>query len=106
MDGTVLEYRTVFHGERAVVRLYGEIDMDSAPDLTTALALCLETRPHQVIVDLSGVAFCDCSGLDALLRARDHAAVRGIPLTVTGVTAPVVVRLFALTGADVALGAR
>lgn len=48
------------------LRLAGELDYDTAPDLVAAAAeLCDDDAP--VLVDLTGVTLCDSSGLSALL---------------------------------------
>ncbi|MFD3550318.1 STAS domain-containing protein [Streptomyces sp. NPDC058655] len=58
--------------EAIVVRPSGELDVDQAPALRTALlsALAHAGGPTEVVVDLSGVEFCDSSGLNVLIRAR------------------------------------
>ncbi|MEV1111030.1 STAS domain-containing protein [Micromonospora sp. NPDC049751] len=50
------------------LRLTGELDYDTAPELVAAAA-GLHGGP-QVTIDLSGVSLCDSSGLSALLIAR------------------------------------
>ncbi|MGW5557831.1 STAS domain-containing protein [Micromonospora sp. NPDC003944] len=61
------------------LRLTGELDYDSAPELVAAAA---ELRGHDetpVLVDLTGVTLCDSSGLSALLVV--HRAAGAIRLT-------------------------
>ncbi|MFD9715794.1 STAS domain-containing protein [Streptomyces sp. NPDC059076] len=103
-QGTVLHHHTDLHHGHATVHVTGEIDLDSSPRLTAALDRCLRSRPQQVTVDLTGTTYCDCSGLGALLTAHARAAHRGVPLTVTGVHAAIVARVFAVTGTDQTLG--
>ncbi|MDQ0938520.1 anti-anti-sigma regulatory factor [Streptomyces sp. V1I1] len=43
------------------------------------------------------VTFCDCSGLNVLLRTRARAREAEMSFTVVGAQAPVVARLFYLT---------
>lgn len=100
---TVLEHFNGSHGQHAALHLCGEIDCDSSPQLAAALGHCLEGTPDDVTVDLAGVSFCDCSGLNVLLAARHRAADEGITLSVTGLRAPVD-RLFALAGVKGVLG--
>ncbi|MFD0526675.1 STAS domain-containing protein [Kitasatospora arboriphila] len=40
----------------------------AAPE--NALAATIEARPPRLVVDLSGLAFCDSTGLNALLKTR------------------------------------
>ena len=52
--------------DRIVVRLTGETDFSTAPQLSAELARAAEPGTRSVIVDVSGVRFWDCSGLHAL----------------------------------------
>ena len=54
------------------VRVYGELDMDSAESFREQLsaALC-EPWGKSFLIDLSGVTFMDSSGLRALRKALD-----------------------------------
>ncbi|MFG1869883.1 STAS domain-containing protein [Micromonospora arborensis] len=59
------------------LRLAGELDYDTAPDLVAAAA---DLRgDEQVLIDLGGVTLCDSSGLSALLVL--HRAAGAIRLT-------------------------
>ncbi|MET9617644.1 STAS domain-containing protein [Kitasatospora indigofera] len=63
---------------RPVLALRGELDLYTAPALTRALRVHLDRCPPGTIgLDLSGVTFCDCAGLGALLAAREHGALGG-----------------------------
>ena len=53
----------------------------------------------RVVVDMSGVEFCDSTGLNVLLRFRIAAESAGRALVLTGMRSAVA-RLFAITGAD------
>lgn len=98
----MLEHRAETRAGGVVVRVAGEIDLDSAPRLADALTACLQTRPRRVTVDLSEVVFCDCSGLNVLLTAG--AGGQGALLTVVGVREPIVALVVELTGSGPALG--
>ncbi|WP_369250642.1 STAS domain-containing protein [Streptomyces sp. R41] len=67
------------HGrrKRALITLAGEIDLESAPLVHSALAQCLSDGIRTIDVDLTPVAFCDCSGLNAFLHAAQKAAEAG-----------------------------
>ncbi|MCG5469515.1 STAS domain-containing protein [Micromonospora sp. LAH09] len=58
------------------LRLTGELDYDTAPDLT---AVAADLRGDEVLIDLAGVSLCDSSGLSALLVVQRSA--RAIRLT-------------------------
>jgi anti-anti-sigma factor len=89
-------------GER-VIRLRGELDIESAPDLERVL---LRSRPagQRVVLDLAELKFMDSTGLRVLLRARVAAdegrweiGLRNVPQTIR--------RLFDMTGVHAALPA-
>ncbi len=80
-------------GPGEVVRVTGELDLDTADQLARALGAC---QGH-VVVDLAGVSFMDSSGLGTLIRARNRLTSEGGSLTV-GQVADNVRRLFELTG--------
>ena len=83
-------------GNRTVVAISGEIDIDTEQAVQRALRLALARSPEGVDVDMAGVGFCDCSGLNVLLRVRRLALEDGKTLGVRA-AAPGIERLFALT---------
>ncbi|MFF8835766.1 STAS domain-containing protein [Streptomyces sp. NPDC015130] len=82
------------------VSVHGELDIESATRLRTALMEALETCEDGggLTLDLSEVAFCDSTGLNALLRARLRAHSEHRSLTITAAS-PQVARLLEMTGA-------
>ena len=52
--------------DQVVVRLTGDVDLSTAPLVADALAQAAELRTRQVVVDLAGARFWDCSGLHVL----------------------------------------
>ncbi|MFJ4674134.1 STAS domain-containing protein [Kitasatospora purpeofusca] len=89
-------------GPVRIVSLAGELDRDSADGLRTALAGLPEEGLARILVDLAELSFCDSTGLNILLRARQEAEPAGVRLELAG-PRPVVVRLLAVTGADTVL---
>lgn len=85
-------YRT---GGRTVARVSGEADLEGARTLERALEHAL-AFPGGLDLDLAAVRFCDCSGLNVLLRVRRHAEAIGTTVTLRA-AAPCVERLLALT---------
>jgi anti-anti-sigma factor len=81
---------------RTVVAVTGEIDYDSAPLLQRALDQVLRSCGSRLEVDLAGVGFCDCAGLDVLLHTRCLARDAQVTLTLAGV-GTAVQRLLELT---------
>ncbi|MET9591882.1 STAS domain-containing protein [Streptomyces sp. NPDC006516] len=83
----------------ARVTLVGELDLDTAPQVREAVTAGLAEQPVSLCLDLTGVSFCDCAGLSALLRARAAVLRAGVDLVVEGVGSQLA-RLLSLIGAD------
>jgi anti-anti-sigma factor len=66
---------------RVVIAVAGEVDMATAPSLADCLA---DNADRDVILDLSGVAFLDSSGLTALINAHRALREAGHTLRTTG----------------------
>lgn len=96
-DGVVVRLTETAGRIRAAVS--GEIDLVSATTLRHVLEDCLRSAPGALDVDLSGVSFFDCSGLNVLLHIRTRARECAIPLLVTG-SPPTVARLLDVAGAS------
>ena len=86
--------------DRSVVRIVGEIDLDTAPRLRRVLERAAPDPGGDLLVDLSGVTFMDCSGLAPLLEAKNRLKSR---LTLTGVPQRVL-ELLRLTGLQAVFG--
>ena len=89
-------------GER-LIRLHGELDIDTVPELERAL---LRSRPARarVVLDLSELKFMDSTGLRVLLRARAAAEEGHWEILLRNVPANIR-RLFDMTGVHDALPA-
>ncbi len=98
-DGQVallgMETRPMGHGMLVVVS--GAIDIVTEQALHNGLRQALARSDHGIELDLSGVDFCDCAGLNVLLRLRRHAFEQGKFITVRAAGAAVL-RLFSITG--------
>lgn len=99
MIGRVFESRITVQAGLARATLVGELDLDTAPHVRKAVAACLAKGPDSVCLDLTGVGFCDCAGLNSLLAARLSVLEAGAVLVVEGV-GPQLARLLTLIGAD------
>ena len=82
-----------------VVRLSGELDYPSRDALEDMLTGALETGPPALVLDMSGVSFCDSSSLQALLRASTRAAESGVGFALAAAKR-VVTRPIAVLGLD------
>ena len=81
-------------GARAVA-VRGELDIQTAPDLTA----CLHAhRGETVVLDLTHLRFCDSCGLRALVCERREAEIAGGELTIVLPDEGPVRRIFEVTG--------
>jgi anti-sigma B factor antagonist len=87
------------HGDRAVVRLGGEIDVYTAPFVREKLDEQITAGRADLVVDLSDVTFLDSTGLGVLVGRLKIARTRSGSLRLV-VTAERVLRVFAITGLD------
>ncbi|MEU4420490.1 STAS domain-containing protein [Actinoplanes sp. NPDC024001] len=60
-----------------VVTVRGHLDLDSAPALATKLDEALSRPRPQVVVELSGVEFCDSIGLSTFVVGHNRARASG-----------------------------
>jgi anti-sigma B factor antagonist len=63
--------------DSVVVVVRGNLDLDSAQSLQTALGRVLDEPVPRIVVDLSGVEFCDSTGLSAFVVGHRQATSRG-----------------------------
>ncbi|MBV2364301.1 STAS domain-containing protein [Streptomonospora sp. NEAU-YY374] len=63
-------------GDCAVVTVRGEIDLYTAPQLQSGLLNALEDGARRLVIDMSGVEFCDSTGMSVLLSAMKRARER------------------------------
>ena len=64
-----LSLQTSEADRRAVVRVAGDVDIDTAPRLRTAVVELLDLGHRALVVDVSGVEFIDSTGLGVLVGA-------------------------------------
>jgi anti-anti-sigma factor len=70
------------------LRLAGDLDERTGPDLTAAVeSLISDTPPRRLVLDLSGMTYWDSIGIAALLAAQEHVhATPGASMTLTGLS--------------------
>jgi len=77
----------------------GELDIATAEKAYSYISEALNDGQASVSVDLSGLTFCDASGLGALARLARHARQVGRQLKLTSVR-PSLLKLMRITGLD------
>ncbi|GAA1603211.1 hypothetical protein GCM10009789_66530 [Kribbella sancticallisti] len=69
-------------GPGPLVRVRGDLDLETAPELTETLKTLV--GPHLLVVDLTEVEFMDSSGLGVLVGAHKESEASGGALAVVG----------------------
>lgn len=82
-----------------VITAPADIDVTNAGELRQALLAAASGGSPDVVVDMTGTAFCDSGGLGLLVRARKLAGAQGAEIRLV-ITQETVLRLFTLTGTD------
>jgi len=86
-----------------LLEVFGELDLASAPRLCAKLDAARAQRIRRLVVDLTGVDFCDSTGLRALMGASTALRHSGGRLAVAVLPDGGVARLFEVTGLHEAL---
>ena len=89
----------VCSGSPLVVEISGEIDIQSAPELRDELLRVIRRRGPQLALDLAGVTFMDCAGLNVLLATRRRARLEEGSVRLIRAS-PQVLRMISLLGLE------
>ena len=81
-----------------LLEVFGELDLASAPRLCARLDTARAERVRRLVVDLTGVDFCDSTGLRALMGASTELRHAGGRLAVALLPQGAVARLFDVAG--------
>ena len=85
-------------GSGAVVAPSGELDHHSADQLQEPLDACVTDGCNRIVIDCSGLEFCDSTGLNVLLTTRIQVEAAGGQVHLSGMR-PIVARVLEITGA-------
>ena len=88
-----------------VVRVSGDLDLMTAPQLLAAIEPNLDAGTGALVVDLSRLTFIDSSGLSALIRVNQRMTVAGRELSIIA-PGPPAAKTFEITGLDQVLPLR
>lgn len=83
-----MEHEVRNEGNFTVVALRGEVDMARSPRARKLILDSLE-RNRPLLVELSGVAYMDSSGVASLVEGLQQARKRGLGFALAGVSQPV-----------------
>ncbi|MDF3299090.1 STAS domain-containing protein [Streptomyces tropicalis] len=82
-----------------VLTVTGELDHHTAPRLTHALENTPFARDSGTVLDLSGLSYCDSTGITVLITAYHRAQATGSNLFLAGVSSDLM-RVFRIVGLD------
>ncbi|MET7968980.1 STAS domain-containing protein [Micromonospora sp. NPDC005305] len=92
---------TVTYGRRdggpACLRLAGELDLATAPELNAAIDRLAAEGHRELLLDLAELTFCDSTGIAAFVRGDNLVTAAGGWLRITGATGRVA-RVLQVTG--------
>jgi len=91
-----LSHRVLPTGE-AVINIGGELDIATADAAVRYVRQVIDRHRGLVIVDLTGLRFCDARGLSALLRMADYAERAACPFRLAS-PSPSLVKIIRITG--------
>lgn len=82
VDQSDFTARTRLENGQAVIAVWGELDLSTAPELSRSVAPVLDAHPHQLILDLAGLRFIDSTGLTLIVKVskelKAHEGVLGL----------------------------
>jgi anti-sigma B factor antagonist len=84
-------------GQAAVISVPAEVDVTNADKVRKCLLSVIGRGARVLVVDMTATAFCDCAGVSAIVDCFKRAAAEGASVRLA-VTAPVVNRVFTITG--------
>ncbi|SDD49654.1 STAS domain-containing protein [Streptomyces prasinopilosus] len=82
-----------------VLEITGDLDHATAPGLRRAVNRLTLTGGHLLVLDLTGLEFCDSSGITAFLAARNLAVEQGGDMALAAVPADTA-RILRIAGLD------
>lgn len=68
---------TLCDGQIEVLPIRGELDLATADSLAARGCTAIDRHVRLLLLDLSGLSFCDARGLSALVRIANHANAAG-----------------------------
>jgi anti-sigma B factor antagonist len=94
-----LKVTTQSQGDHAVMSVAGEIDLYTAPKLHSELVTALAGDPLWLVIDMTGVEFCDSTGMNVLLAAHRRARENGGDLQLAS-PRPAIRKVLQVTGLE------
>ena len=94
-----LDVRAERQADATVVRITGEVDLRTSPQLRGVLLELLDEKPLRIILDLTGVSYIDSSGVGTFVELKRRAMRNESNVALVGLQ-PRVRSLFEITRLD------
>lgn len=94
---SVEDYEIRRIGQHGVVTVPAEVDITNSADIRQALLAAASQGLPILIIDMSGTAFCDSTGVQAIVAAYQQAVATGTGLRLV---ATAVLHILAVVGVD------
>jgi anti-sigma B factor antagonist len=85
---STLEINSLAQGTTHIVAVAGDLDLSSVEAVRGAIDEALAERPETVLLDLSGLVFCDSTGIHLVVAGHKRATERGVRFIVVRPTGP------------------
>ncbi|MCO6005431.1 STAS domain-containing protein [Actinoallomurus purpureus] len=82
-----------------VIAVRGELDIATTPAVRDRILTILDDTTTPLVIDLSGVSFCDASGLAMLIGTQRRARSKGVTIALAA-PRPIVRKMLRITGLD------
>ena len=69
-DEFAVELHDASAADAPIIRIRGEIDLRSSPELRATLSELVPNQPERLILDLSGVSYMDSSGVGTIVELK------------------------------------
>ncbi|MFF1411500.1 STAS domain-containing protein [Streptomyces sp. NPDC058289] len=100
MTTTLIDLKAAVRNDGDVrVTLAGELDVHTAGQVEPRLTDLAASGHRSLVLDLSGISFCDSSGIDLFMRVHHRCRLAGTRLRLCGVP-PLVAKSMRVLGAD------
>jgi anti-sigma B factor antagonist len=98
-EGHNLDVRAERERDATIVRLTGEVDLRTSPQLRGVFLELVDERPSRIIIDLTGVDYVDSSGVGTVVELKRRAMRSESKVVLVGLQ-PRVRSLFEITRLD------
>ena len=82
----IMEYETITEGNCLIIKLTGEVDLQTSPKAREQILQTLKNNQH-VLVEMAEVEYIDSSGIASLVEGFQEAKSRNLTLALVNISA-------------------